>query len=172
MTHDPDPAATRASAQSASDDRSAPLLGLLDDVATLLEHARAMPMSASVLVNKAEVLDLLAAAREAVPDQVAAADQVVAEAEKVLTRARAEAEAIVADARLRAEKLVDEHELTEGARTRAAEIVARAEQRAAELEAGADDYADSRLAQLETDLDAVKQQVLAGRARLAGRKSS
>lgn len=157
---------------SRREDRSAALLGLLDDVTHLVETARAMPMSASVLVNKAEVLDLVAAAREAVPDQVAAADRVVAEAEAVLARARTEAEQIISDAHAEAERLVSDHEITEGARKESAEIIAQATARAAKLEADADDYCDSRLAQFETDLAAVSQQVAAGRARLAARRSA
>lgn len=151
-------------------DRSAPLLAILDDVALVVQSARAMPMSASVIVNKAEVLDLVEAAREAVPDQVAAADQIVADAEAVRSRATAEAEQALADARIEAERIVSEHEITAAAHRRAEEIVAAAQARAAELEAGADDYCDSRLAQFEVDIDAVKQQVLAGRARLAARQ--
>ncbi len=150
-------------------DRSAPLLAILDDVSSLVAAARAMPMSASVIVNRAEVLDLVAAARDAVPDQVAAADQIVADAESVLARAKAEADEVLAQARAEADRLVSAHEITEGAQTRAAEIVAAAEAKAVELEAGADDYCDARLAQFEVDLDAIKQQVLAGRARLAAR---
>ena len=150
-------------------DRSAPLLAILDDVSSLVAAARAMPMSASVIVNRAEVLDLVAAARDAVPDQVAAADQIVADAESVLARARAEAAEPLASARAAAERVVSAHVITDGAHTRAAEIVGAAEAKAHELEAGADDYCDSRLAQFEVDLDAIKQQVLAGRARLAAR---
>ncbi|GMA30851.1 hypothetical protein [Litorihabitans aurantiacus] len=153
-----------------SADPSAPLLGLLDDVATLVSGARAMPMSASVMVNRAEVLDLVAAARDAVPDQVAAADQIVTDAEAVLSRAKDEAAQLVAKARAEAEELVSEHEITQGAHARAAEIEAAAQARVVELEAGADSYCDARLAQFEVDIDAVKQQVLAGRARLAARQ--
>ena len=155
---------------STDPERQAPLLALLDDVADVVQGARAMPMSASVIVNRAEVLDLVAAARDAVPDQVAAADQIVSDAEAVLARAQAEAAQILADARADAERLVSDHEITQGAHGRAAEIVAAAQSKAAELEAGADSYCDSRLAQFEVDIDAVRQQVLAGRARLAARQ--
>lgn len=149
---------------------AAALLGLLDDLRTLVETARAMPMSASVLLNKAEVLDLVAAAREAVPDQVAAADRVVAEAEAVLSGARAESAQVLAAARAEAAELVAEHPITAAAHERAADIVAAAEEKAARLEADADAYCDSRLAQFETDLQAVAKQVEAGRARLAARR--
>lgn len=148
------------------------LLVLLEDLRSVVEQARAMPMSASVLVNKAEVLDLIGAAREAVPDQVAAADRIVAEAESVLARSQAEAAQAVASAAVEAERLVSEHELTRLAEARAADIIAAADAKAARLEADADDYCDSRLSQFEVDLEAVAKQVAAGRARLAARRGS
>lgn len=151
------------------DQRAAPLLGILDEAAALVRDARAMPMSASVLVNRAELLDLVAAARDAVPDQVEAADRIVADAEAVLTRARDEADEALEHARAEAERLVADHEITARAHERAAEIVAAAEAKAKELREGADDYCDRRLAQFEVDLDGVRQQVQAGRARLAAR---
>jgi len=157
---------------TSTEDPAAGLLALLDDLRDVVEQARAMPMSASVLVNKAEVVDLIAAAREAVPDQVAAADRIVAEAEGVLARSKAEGADILAAAHVEADRLVSDHEITRLARERAAEIVAEAEARAARLEADADDYCDSRLAQFEVDLGAVSKQVAAGRARLAARRGA
>lgn len=164
MTDQPTPRADQ-------EDASAALLGLLDDLARVVSGARPMPMSASVLVNKAEVLDLIAAAREAVPDQVAAADLVVAQAQEVLARAHTEADGLRQEAREEAARLVSEHQITAEAREQAAEIVSQATDKAAQLEADADEYCDSRLAQFETDLGAVSQQVAAGRARLAARRS-
>lgn len=157
---------------SSASDRTESLLALLDDVRRVVETARSMPMSSSALVNRAEVLDLVAAAREAVPDQVAAADRIVADAEAVLERGRQEAQRILADAQARAEDLVAEHEITTASQHRAAEIEAAAKARADQLEADADEYCDSRLAQFETDLGAIQQQVEAGRARLAARRQS
>lgn len=85
------------------------LLAILDDITRQVQHARAVPMSASAMVNRAELLDLVAAAREAVPDQVAAADRIVAEAEGVRSHAVHEGEEIVAQAHAKAADLVAEH---------------------------------------------------------------
>lgn len=158
--------------QGQNADPGEPLLALLGDLRHLVETARTMPMSASALLNRAEVLDLIDAAREAVPDQVAAADQIVADAEAVLQRGRAEAADIVARARTKAEDMTTEHEIANAARAKAQEIIAEASARAAKLEADADEYCDSRLGQFETDLGAISQQVAAGRARLAARRSA
>lgn len=160
---------SHAHAPGGSDPRSDALLAILDDVGRVVESARPMPMSASVLVNKAEVLDLVAAAREAVPDQVAAADAIVAQAEGVLAEARAEADRLVAEARAEAARLTSEHEITQAARGSAEEILAAAQAQARDLERDADRYCDSRLAEFEADLAAIQQQAAAGRARLASR---
>ena len=50
---------------------------------------RAMPMSSSVLVNKAELLDLIDQAHAILPTQLTEADQVLAGADEVLAEARA-----------------------------------------------------------------------------------
>ncbi|ACQ79862.1 conserved hypothetical protein [Beutenbergia cavernae DSM 12333] len=153
----------------AQDERSAPLLAILDDLVGRVQAARAMPMSASVLVNRAEVLDLLDAVRDSLPDQISAADDVIADADAVLARAQREAERALAQARTEAERLTSQEAVVAQAEARAAEIVAAAEETAERLQRDADDYCDKRLAQFEIDLDAVQAQVHAGRARLAER---
>lgn len=134
-----------------------------------IEQARAMPMSSSVLVNRAEVLDLVAQIREALPTQLADADHVLAGADGVLVRARAEAEQLLAGARRRAEELVSAEQVVAAATARAAGTVAEAERTADARRREADDYCDRRLADFEIDLGRVLAQVQAGRTKLAGR---
>ena len=83
------------------------VIAALDRIEDLLEAARAVPLSASVMVNRAEVLDLLDQAREALPDDLKAADAVVADADAVLVRAdsaREKADQLVAEAEEHAQK--------------------------------------------------------------------
>lgn len=128
-----------------------------------------MPMSSSVLVNRAEVLDLVAQARTVLPTQLARADEVLAGADAVLAEARGEAEQVVAAAKERAAELVDREQVVVAARVRADEIVAEAERAAEAMRRDADDYCDRRLADFEIDLGRVLTQVQAGRAKLADR---
>ena len=134
-----------------------------------LEGARAMPMSSSVLVHRAEVLELLDRAEAALPQQLGEADEVLASADHVLLEARARAEEIVAAARRRADELVSADAVVVAARHRAAELEAEAGRTAAELRRDADDYCDRRLADFEIDLGRVLAQVQAGRTKLADR---
>ncbi len=145
------------------------LLAILDQLHELVTSARAMPMSASALVNRAEVLDLIASAREVVPDQITEADRLVADADALLAGARDEAEQILAAARERAGVLVSQESVVAAAERRAAEIVVAAEESAEKLARDADDYCDRQLAQFEIDLGTIGAQVAAGRARLAER---
>lgn len=147
----------------------ADLLSILDELGELIARARPMPMSASVLVNKAEALELLAAARTVVPQEIHAADDIVADADAVLERARTRAAEIVAAAETTAEGLVAAERVTVLAQERAEQIVGDAEAAATKLAADADDYCDRQLAQFEIDLGAVTTQVQAGRAALAAR---
>ncbi|MBC7290535.1 MAG: hypothetical protein H5T83_04245 [Actinotalea sp.] len=153
------------------DERRRPegLTGVLDALEHAVSQARAMPMSSSVLVNRAELLDLLESARAILPAQLARADEVLADADTVLADGRREAEEVVQAARERAEELVGEQEVVRAAQRRAEEIVAEAERTAAGLRRDADDYCDRRLADFEIDLGKVLAQVQAGRAKLAGR---
>ena len=145
------------------------LLGVLDALAAALTHARAMPMSSSVLVSRAELLDLVDQARDALPSQLTRADAVLADADDARVRAQAEADAIVEEARVRAAALVGEEQVVRDAEVRAREILAEAEATAETQRREADDYCDRRLADFEIDLGKVIAQVQAGRAKLAGR---
>ena len=128
-------------------------------------------MSSSVLVNRAELLDLIDQAHAVRPTQLGDADEVLAGAQEVGDRARREAGEVIAAARERAAELVSREQVVLAARVRADEIVAEAERTAEGLRRDADDYCDRRLADFEIDLGKVLSQVQAGRAKLAGRLS-
>ena len=154
------------------DDRTGGVQGVLEALAAAVEQARAMPMSSSVLVNRAELLDLVDQAREALPAQLGRADALLADADAARADASAEAEAILARAREQADRLVEAEAVTIQARDRAAQLLADAQEQADALRRDADDYCDRRLADFEIDLGKVLSQVQAGRAKLAGRLGS
>lgn len=151
------------------DPRPESLTGVLDALAEAVELARAVPMSSSVLVSRAEMLDLVDQARQSLPTQLQRADEVLAEADEARAAARRDADRIVEDAHHRAAELVDREVVVEQARDRARQIVEDAQAQAAELRRDADDYCDRRLADFEIDLGRVLGQVQAGRAKLAQR---
>lgn len=151
------------------DSRPDSLTGVLDALAQAVELARAVPMSSSVLVSRAEMLDLVDQARQALPTQLQRADEVLAEADEARAAAHRDADRIVEDAHHRAAELVDREVVVEQARDRARQIVEDAQAQVTELRRDADDYCDRRLADFEIDLGRVLGQVQAGRAKLAQR---
>jgi hypothetical protein len=84
------------------------LIAALDELRSMAEEARSVPLSPNIIMNKAAVLDLLAQAREALPEDLVAADAVVADADAVLDRADAAAEVTVAEASAKAKTYVEE----------------------------------------------------------------
>ncbi|TWG85717.1 hypothetical protein L603_001700000780 [Cellulosimicrobium cellulans J34] len=143
-----------------TEEAQAGLNAILDDLAHLVETARTMPMSASVLVHKGDALALVDELRGALPEQLAHADEVLAQADAVLEDAHRQAEEILTTARARAIELVQAEQVVVQAESRAREIVDEAEEAAAALRRDAD---------FEVDLGKLLAQVQAGRAKLADR---
>ena len=144
-------------------------LALLDVLTDVVHSARAMPMSASVLVNRADALALVDDLRAAMPAQLDRAEEVLSDADRVLADAEEQAERVIATARTRAAQLVAEEQVVVQARAEAARIVEEAHAQADTLRREADDYCDRRLAEFEIDLGKLVLQVQAGRAKLAER---
>ena len=124
------------------------VIAALDQIEDLVESARSIPLSASIMVNKAEILDLLDQAREALPEDLVAADAVVADADAVLVRADSAAEQAIAEANTRASSTL------EAAKTKADQIVSGAREEAERTTSRADAEAEATLAQARADAEA------------------
>ena len=155
--------------QHPTEDEVPSLPALVDELDALVTHARAMPMSASVLVNRADALALVDDLRAAMPAQLDRADEVLSDADRVLADAEEQTERVIATARTRAAQLVAEEQVVVQARAEAARIVEEAHAQADTLRREADDYCDRRLAEFEIDLGKLVLQVQAGRAKRAER---
>ncbi len=141
----------------------------LADLMDLIEQARAMPMSASALVNRHEVLAMLDELRELLPEDLHNADVLLADREAVLAQGQAEADALIAAAHQEHERLVSETVVMASAQTQAQELTEQTETAAARLMAEADDYVDRKLGEFEVVLEKLSQQVYRGRTHLAER---
>jgi F0F1-type ATP synthase membrane subunit b/b' len=139
---------------------------LLLRVQELVEGGRNMPMSASVLVNRDEVLTLLEDAIANLPEELRQARWLLKEREEFLAHARREADDIVEAGRVQAERMVERTEVVREARRRAQALVDDAEAAARALRHEAEDYVDQRLASFEVVLERTMQAVQKGRQRL------
>lgn len=140
---------------------------LLDRASNHVANARAMPMSASVMINREEVLDLLEEARRRLPEELKAARWLLKEREDFLVRTNREGDDILASARARAERMVQRAEIVKAAEHRARDIVDTADAEARTMRLQCEDFCDQRLAQFEIVLERTMKMVAAGRERLA-----
>lgn len=153
----------------------------LDDVAALVEGAKALPLSQSCVVPRDELLDLLDDVREAIPDQMREAmeilerrDDIIADAaaaaaeqsqqadtyaEWTKAEARAEAERVVAAAKAHGRRLVASHEIVAGARDEAERISAEARAEARRVMTQAEAQAAALMAATEDALDMALSEV-------------
>lgn len=143
----------------------------LAEVRQAIEQARSMPMSASVVVNRAELLELLDELQSEVDTALSGSDDVVRERDDVIAEGRREADQIVADARHERDRLVSDTELFRAAQRRADDVTEEARKEADELRKETDHYVDSKLATFEITLERTIEEVKRGRERLAGRSA-
>lgn len=130
-----------------------------------------MPMSASVVVNRAEMLELMGELERALDDAFDHADKVERHRDEIISDGRREAEHIIADARNERDRLVSDTEVYRLARVRADELLEETRADAGELRKETDDYVDGKLANFEITLERTMEAVRRGRERLAGRSA-
>ena len=123
----------------------------LTSAITMVEEARGVPLSASCVVHRAEMLEVLDEARESLPTDFESARKIIETRDAIIEEARISAEQMIAIARDEARKILDDARET-------------AEIEKAEVE----EYIDGRLATLEVILNKTMDAVSRGRGRLAG----
>lgn len=148
--------------------RSPQAEALLRQAIELIEQARPMPLSASSMISKDEVLAVLQAAAQALPEELRAARWLLKERQDFLARVQAEGDQIIATSRSQAEQMVQRTELVKMAEERARSIVADAEEQARHLKLETEDWCDQKLGAMQVVLERTMTTVASGRARLQG----
>ncbi len=146
------------------------LIEHIDELQVLIEEAKAVPLSSSVVVNRDEILELLAQLKEEVPDEIRQARWMARDRDELLARARKEAERIAAEAREQRDRLLSRTEIVHAAEREAERINDDAKDKAAKMRAEAEDYIDQKLAAFEILLNKTLTTVAKGRERLRGER--
>jgi F0F1-type ATP synthase membrane subunit b/b' len=141
--------------------------GALQHLRELIDTARTMPMSASVLVNRDEAIELLERAKQNLPAELRHARWLLKERQEYLEQAKREGNELLESARVQAERMVERSDIVREARRGAQQIIADAEAEARRLQHAAEDYVDQRLSALEGLLERTLSGVRKGRDRLA-----
>lgn len=143
------------------------VLNLIRAAIEMVESAKSVPLSSSVMVSKEELLELLYGSLDRIPYEIMEAKRLLRDRESYLESVRLEAEELLEAARAQAEGFVSKTEVVRQASSRARHIVQQAKEEASKMRFEAEDYADQRLAALEIALVNTLKAVKAGRERLA-----
>jgi cell division septum initiation protein DivIVA len=143
----------------------------LEELRRAVEEARSMPMSASAVVNRSELLDLIDELSGVLEAAFIESQRVIAERESVVDEGRREADRIMTDARNERERIISDTDVYRVAKREADRLVEEARAEADELRKETDDYVDAKLANFEITLERTTEAVKRGRERLAGRSA-
>ncbi|MGA2036217.1 MAG: hypothetical protein ABSH04_01365 [Acidimicrobiales bacterium] len=139
---------------------------LLSRAIGVLDGARTMPLSSSVLVSREELLELLQGALDRLPDEMRQARWLLRERDEFIESRRREADSLLEEVRVQAERMVQRTEIVRQANQVAQRIVEEAREESRRLRHEADDFCDQKLASFEIVLERTLKTVLAGREKL------
>jgi vacuolar-type H+-ATPase subunit H len=134
----------------------------------MVEEARGVPLSASCVLHRGEMLEILDGARAALPNDLEAARKILASRDSLIEEGRTSAEALIASAREEVSRMIEQTAIVSAAREEAQHILDDAHLEADAEREEVEKYIDSRLATLEVILNKTSDAVARGRERLAG----
>jgi len=140
----------------------------LNTAITLVEEARGVPLSASCVVHRSEMLEILDSARESLPHDLFKAEEILAKKDALIDEGRTSSEQMIATAREEVARMIEQTAIVQAARDEAKRILDDARTQAAEERAEVESYIDGRLATLEVILNKTMDAVARGRDRLDG----
>ena len=140
----------------------------LNTAIAIVEEARGVPLSASCVVHRGEMLEILEGARDVLPTDLAGAEDIIAQRDAIIEEGRASAESMIATAREDVARMVEQTSIVQAARDEAQRILNKAREVAEDERREVEAYIDGRLATLEVILNKTMEAVARGRERLEG----
>jgi cell division septum initiation protein DivIVA len=140
----------------------------LNAAITTIKEARSVPLSASCVVHRGEMLSLLEEIKAALPNDLQKAQDLVASRDEIVEEGHVSAERLIASAREEVARMVEQTAIVSAAREKSSEILDEANEMAEAKQEEVDAYIDSRLATLEVILNKTLDAINRGRERLAG----
>jgi vacuolar-type H+-ATPase subunit H len=140
----------------------------LNTAIAVVEEARGVPLSASCVVHRGEMLEILEGARDVLPKDLFSAEVIISEKAQIIEEGRASAEAMIATAREDVARMVEQTAIVQAARDEAQRILDEARDVAEDERREVEAYIDGRLATLEVILTKTMDAVARGRERLEG----
>jgi vacuolar-type H+-ATPase subunit H len=142
------------------------LAARLQQIEDMIKEAKSMPLSSSALLNREEILELVAQMREVLPEEIKQARWVVKDREELLTKARRDSQRIVEEAEQEQLRMATREEVVKRAEAEADRILAEAREEARRMRLEAEDYVDAKLAQFEIALQRSSEELAATKSAL------
>ena len=142
---------------------------IAEDLIALGENAKNVRLSTSCIVNRDQLLGLLADFEAALPIELNQAKSLLAERESLIESARAESEHILAVARAEAAELVSRERVYREALAESAALKAATEEECLRQRRELDDYVDAKLGAFEAALVKTLDAIAQGREKTAVR---
>ena len=140
----------------------------LNTAIAIVEEARGVPLSASCVVHRGEMLEILEGARDVLPADLFGAEDIITQRDAIIEEGRASAESMIATAREDVARMVEQTSIVQAARDEAQRILDEAREVAEDERREVEAYIDGRLATLEVILNKTMDAVARGRERLEG----
>jgi vacuolar-type H+-ATPase subunit H len=140
----------------------------LNTAIAMIEEARGVPLSASCVVHRGEMLEILQSAHEFLPVDFLTAESILNERDQIIDEGRSSAEAMIATTREDVSRMIEQTSIVQAARDEAQRILEDARTVAEEERHEVEAYIDARLATLEVILNKTLDAVARGRERLEG----
>ncbi|CAN2206042.1 ATP-synt_Fo_b domain containing protein [Candidatus Nanopelagicaceae bacterium] len=140
----------------------------LNTAIAIVEEARGVPLSASCVVHRGEMLEILEGARDFLPADLSGAEDIIAKRDQIIEEGRTSAESMIATAREDVSRMVEQTSIVQAARDEAQRILDEARDVAEDERREVEAYIDGRLATLEVILNKTMEAVARGRERLEG----
>ena len=140
----------------------------LNTAIAMIEEARGVPLSASCVVHRGEMLEILQSARDFLPVDFLTAESILNDRDQIIDEGRSSAEAMIATTREDVSRMIEQTSIVQAARDEAQRILVDARTIAEEERHEVEAYIDARLATLEVILNKTLDAVARGRERLEG----
>jgi hypothetical protein len=140
----------------------------LNTAIAMIEEARGVPLSASCVVHRGEMLEILQSARDFLPVDFLSAEAILQDRDRIIDEGRNSAEAMIATTREDVSRMIEQTSIVQAARDEAQKILVDARVVAEDERREVEAYIDARLATLEVILNKTLDAVARGRERLEG----
>jgi vacuolar-type H+-ATPase subunit H len=136
------------------------VLDLLEEIIEVCDTASGVPLTNKIMVDKAELLEIVDDIRKAMPEEIQQAQFIRTERDRILNEAKEEYDRIIKDAEQRADILVEQNEITTRAKAHAKEITEQVEANVKHLKLSTYDYVDKVLFDFQGKVDQLQHAYL------------